>query len=252
MLALLATTPTYTLSGSVLPHTTSRSVSQPIMFSFADAFEDMDVSRTLLCDDLRFTRALRDSSGGPSERSAAGMQHLHGSMALAAMEALPPTDALDLDIPDDSAPIAIANGVDPSFSIEESETDYKFTVNVPGIDAEDVRVSIDGRILHIEADNTRTEGLSTIQVSVRRVVALPSDADGEVFEQRFEDGKATVVLPKASAVAGEAEDLAATSPRFARWARANGYLRKERKMLDGSGPISDDDGRDKLALEFGI
>lgn len=215
------------------------------MFSFGEAFEDMDMARTLV-EDMRYTRALRDSSRGPSERGAAEVQRLRRSSA--AIETLPPTDALEMDLPDAAAPIAIANAVDPSFSIEESESDYTITVNVPGIDAEDVRVSIDGRVLHIEGDTTRTEGLSTIQVSVRRVVALPSDADGEVFEQRFEDGKATIALPKASAVAGEAEDLAAASPRFARWARANGYLGKE-MIYHGSGPISDDD---ELALEFGI
>jgi len=116
---------------------------------------------------------------------------------------------------------------------------YEVTFNIPGIAAADVTVCIEDGLLTFSGESSGNEDGSAFHSRFLRAVRLPADADGDVVSTTYEDDKVRVTCPKimaeplsvgdelASAVVTEAEALAAESPRFARWLKAHGYLRKE-------------------------
>lgn len=92
----------------------------------------------------------------------------------------------------------------PSTHVDETEHEYVVTVEVPGLDPEDVDVTIRGNNLTIrgekreEKDDVRRD----VRVSERRYatfvrsIPLPDDADLERADARVKRGVLTVRLPK--------------------------------------------------------
>lgn len=156
-------------------------------------------------------------------------------------------DSLDSLLP-------VASVVDSSrVSLTDGDDSYTVTVaGLHGVDAVDCEVSVDDRgMLQIEGETTvRTSG-GLRRSSFRRSLPIPADADSDVMSTTRVDDALIVVLPKTGGApslgddllaetAAEAEDLAAKSPRFARWLKAHGYLSEEATTHeDDSGVLSE-------------
>lgn len=91
----------------------------------------------------------------------------------------------------------------PRTNIHETEKDYVFTMEMPGISKKDVNVSIDGDRLLVTAENVqRTESdKGVLRREIRsqryeRSFTLGGNIDRETIKATMEDGVLTVTLPK--------------------------------------------------------
>lgn len=97
----------------------------------------------------------------------------------------------------------------PQLDIAENDKGYTITVEVPGVDRDDVDVSVDDGALLIRGEKRQSSenqsgGYHAIERSYgrfQRVLDLPDDADEEAVSARFKDGVLTVHVPR-SASAG--------------------------------------------------
>jgi HSP20 family protein len=98
--------------------------------------------------------------------------------------------------------------------IDISDNDKAFTVKaeMPGVKKEDIKVSIDGQRVSIEADVKRDEQKregENLVVAERvtgkymRSFLLPAEVDESAAEARIEDGVLTLTLPKKQAAAAK-------------------------------------------------
>jgi HSP20 family protein len=92
----------------------------------------------------------------------------------------------------------------PSMDVSENDTGYTLAFDLPGLGKDQVKVSVDGRTVHIEAaaDAPATAEGSRVLLRERaapryeRKVALPSDVDHASSQARFENGVLTLTLAK--------------------------------------------------------
>jgi HSP20 family protein len=94
--------------------------------------------------------------------------------------------------------------LEPSTNVDETDTDYVMTVEVPGLDPQDVDIAIRGNGLTIrgEKHEVRDDVRRDLRVSERRygtfvrTLPFPDDADLERADARVERGVLTVRVPK--------------------------------------------------------
>merc|ERR1719488_7680 len=144
--------------------------------------------------------------------------------------------------PDASALFAGRSGAE--MTIDEDEDKFTVTTSAPGIDAADLNVSVDDGMLTITGQATVERPGGRASSFFSRSTSLPADADGDVVStRRNEDGTLSIELQKqltsdsrslASEIAAEAEALARSSPRFARWLKANGFVERSKQVLEES------------------
>jgi len=142
---------------------------------------------------------------------------------------------------------------DSPFVVQEDEDTYTITFRSFAHLPSEVSITVEGNMLKVSGTTERYDKDRRAHVcsSFSRSMSLPSDADSEVLSTTYEAGQVTVVLPKFSEASapvvalpaelttpeadsdktlqeaqGEAERLAAESPRFRRWLKAHGYLAK--------------------------
>lgn len=92
----------------------------------------------------------------------------------------------------------------PSVDIRESKKAYKISVEVPGIDADDIDLHVDGDTLVISGEKRQEsedddEGFHRIERrygQFRRVLTLPADADAEHIEADFKKGVLRIRVPR--------------------------------------------------------
>ncbi len=92
----------------------------------------------------------------------------------------------------------------PSVDISETKDDFVVKAELPGLDAEDVNVSISGDILTIKGEKKKeTEDkdehhhyIERYAGSFQRVFQLPSDVKGDEIEATFDKGVLKITLPK--------------------------------------------------------
>ena len=92
----------------------------------------------------------------------------------------------------------------PAIDMTESEKSYNISIEVPGVDPEDVDVSVSEGMLKIsgEKKEEREETDRDYHYSERtygrfeRVIALPQDADPEKISAKVKKGVLRVTLPK--------------------------------------------------------
>lgn len=97
----------------------------------------------------------------------------------------------------------------PQLDIAENEKGYTVTVEVPGVDRDDVDVSVDDGALLIRGEKRQSSedesgdyhAIERSYGRFQRVLDLPDDADEENISARFKDGVLTVHVPR-SASAG--------------------------------------------------
>lgn len=100
-----------------------------------------------------------------------------------------------------------------SFAIDVSESDKAYTVHaeIPGVNKDEIQVTIEGNQVTIAAevkrDNETREGERTLHVeryvgTLFRSFTLPTELDETASEAKFENGVLELKLAKKQAVAG--------------------------------------------------
>jgi HSP20 family protein len=93
----------------------------------------------------------------------------------------------------------------PALDISERKDAYVVTVEVPGVKADDLDITLEDGLLTIRGERRFTQETSEQQFhrverrygSFRRSITLPSQVQADHIEASFEDGVLEVVVPKA-------------------------------------------------------
>jgi HSP20 family protein len=93
----------------------------------------------------------------------------------------------------------------PALDISERKDAYVVTVEVPGIKAEDLDITLEDGLLTIQGERRFTQESTEQQFhrverrygSFRRSITLPAQVQAEQIEASFEDGVLQVIVPKA-------------------------------------------------------
>lgn len=89
--------------------------------------------------------------------------------------------------------------------VSEDENSLRITMELPGVDANDVRLSLENNILTVrgekkqqaEENNERVHRFERTYGMFERTFALPNTVDPERIEARYENGVLFVTIPKA-------------------------------------------------------
>jgi len=93
----------------------------------------------------------------------------------------------------------------PRLDVSETEKTYEIQAELPGVQKEDIKVSVDGQRVTIEAEcrqaNERREGETVVYAerTARRFMrsfALPTEVDDASAQARLENGVLLLSLPK--------------------------------------------------------
>lgn len=100
----------------------------------------------------------------------------------------------------------------PALDVAESDKAYTVTAELPGVTKDDVKVSIDGRRVTIQAQTNKTkekkDGERVVysersSSSYSRTFTLPAEVDQEASQAKLEHGVLTLTLVKRSAQSGK-------------------------------------------------
>ncbi len=94
---------------------------------------------------------------------------------------------------------------EPAFDIIENEKEYVVTAELPGVDPEDIDITISGGILTIRGEKRREEEergegyyfLERRYGSFQRSFRLPEDIKEDEIEATYKNGVLKLVIPKA-------------------------------------------------------
>lgn len=100
---------------------------------------------------------------------------------------------------------ATAGAWSPALDVEEDEEAFTLHVELPGVDPDDVEVSLEENVLTITGERgfyeeKEAEGFRRIERRFgrfHRSVRMPDRVDGASVEARYKDGLLTIVVPKA-------------------------------------------------------
>ncbi|WP_316354398.1 Hsp20/alpha crystallin family protein [Candidatus Trichorickettsia mobilis] len=92
----------------------------------------------------------------------------------------------------------------PSIDITESDKEYTITIEVPGVEEENVNLELANRTLTIHGDkkketteqNKNFHCIERSYGSFQRVLSLPDDAEADGIEATFKNGVLTITLPR--------------------------------------------------------
>jgi HSP20 family protein len=107
----------------------------------------------------------------------------------------------------DAAPLSRTSlgAFSPSINVTESDSDIQVTAELPGVDEEDIDVTITRDMLTIQGEKkeeTEDEGKNYYRAersygSFRRTVSLPGEVvDTDQAEATYKNGLLTIILPK--------------------------------------------------------
>lgn len=87
-----------------------------------------------------------------------------------------------------------------SLNMEEDETNYVVTVSMPGFERTDIDVSLNGRILTVEAaaehQRAAQDSPTTHSGCFKTQIMLPNDITGEAAQAFYRDGTLKITVPK--------------------------------------------------------
>jgi HSP20 family protein len=94
----------------------------------------------------------------------------------------------------------------PKFDISEDKNKLFFEAEVPGIEKNEIKISMQDNVLTISGEKKRAEVVNEKNYfrtertygSFKRSFTLPSDIDVEKTEAKFENGVLTISIPKYS------------------------------------------------------
>lgn len=93
----------------------------------------------------------------------------------------------------------------PRLDVKETEKSFEIQAELPGVEKEDVKVSVDGQRITIEAEcrkaNERREGETVVYAErtasrFMRSFALPTEVDDTAAQAKLENGVLQLSLPK--------------------------------------------------------
>lgn len=90
----------------------------------------------------------------------------------------------------------------PAIDVTESDKQYTVTVELPGVDRDDVSVEVQGGTLSIRGEKKREEKkekgrwIERSYGSFQRAFTLPSDAQADKVEASFKNGVLTLEIPR--------------------------------------------------------
>ncbi len=98
-----------------------------------------------------------------------------------------------------------AGAFSPALDVEESEDGFTLYVELPGIPAEDVEVSLEENVLtiagqrafYLDKDPEHFRRIERRVGRFHRAVRLPDRVDGEHVDATYRDGVLTISVPKA-------------------------------------------------------
>jgi HSP20 family protein len=93
----------------------------------------------------------------------------------------------------------------PAANIAETETTYEVTLDLPGMDTDDIEIELKQGVLTVagerkqvgEEDGKDYRRVESAYGKFRRVVQFKKDIDGEKVEAEYNDGVLSVTVPKA-------------------------------------------------------
>ena len=92
----------------------------------------------------------------------------------------------------------------PQVDIAANEKEYSITIEVPGIDKNDVAIEVNDNTMTIRGEKKQSNQEQTKHFyrmersygSFQRVLSLPGDADHDKIKAAFKDGLLTVTMPR--------------------------------------------------------
>jgi len=93
----------------------------------------------------------------------------------------------------------------PAIDVHESDTEYKVSVDLPGVKKEDIKVSLENGVLSISAETKREEKEEKEGKLIRqerhygsyiRQLSVGADVDPAAIKAGFDNGVLTLTLPK--------------------------------------------------------
>lgn len=95
----------------------------------------------------------------------------------------------------------------PSVDISETDDGFIVTADVPGMSAEDIKISVANNVLTLRGDkkNVREDGsenfhrVERVFGSFERTFSLPSGVESENIRAKYKDGVLEIRLPKSKA-----------------------------------------------------
>ncbi len=92
----------------------------------------------------------------------------------------------------------------PAVNITEIESGYRIDAEVPGVQREDVQVTVENGKLTIQGDrkferseeNDKVHRVERSEGTFRRYFRVPADADSDSVKAAFKDGVLSVLIPK--------------------------------------------------------
>lgn len=106
-------------------------------------------------------------------------------------------------------------GFSPAMSVRETDTEFKITAELPGIDPGDVDVSVNGNMLtlkgekKVEKEDKDSQGVRSERMygAFQRVVSLPVKVNPEKVEAHYKNGVLWISLKKADEAIQQARKI---------------------------------------------
>ena len=103
----------------------------------------------------------------------------------------------------------------PSLNLSASEKEYSITIELPGVDPENVEITLEDRTLVIrgeksheqEENKTNYYRVERSYGSFQRMLSLPADANLEAIDARFDKGVLHITLARKPATSSNSESI---------------------------------------------
>jgi HSP20 family protein len=103
----------------------------------------------------------------------------------------------------------------PSVDISENKKGYTIRVEIPGVEKDDVKLTIEDDTLFITGEKRQEKedndgGYHCVERSYgtfQRMISLPADADQDKLEAKFRNGVLTITLPRKPGVQSNAREI---------------------------------------------
>lgn len=103
----------------------------------------------------------------------------------------------------------------PSVNIAETDRAYKISVEIPGVDKDDVRLSVEDGTLIIEGEKRQEKDeneknfhrIERRYGSFRRLISIPNDTDESNIDAKFKNGVLTISLSRNPVQPSEAKTI---------------------------------------------
>ena len=103
----------------------------------------------------------------------------------------------------------------PSLNLSASEKEYSVTIELPGVDPEDVEITLEDRTLVIRGEKSHKQEENKANYyrversygSFQRMLSLPADADLEAIDARFDKGVLHITLARTTTKASQSQSI---------------------------------------------